>query len=212
MSDTSQVKKLSKQETILAEIIEYMNTSTSDGSINERHLQNGQISSVQKAILRATINDLEHAGFLIRKIDNYPPNSIITRHPYWILGSMGIDFCENVSKHLNVPVPAADRFVSIGHNSQGFSDAISSLSDLAEEVRKTNVDLTADPADKLAIYREVENLKSLLEESKVRVAAIITATRENGILHWLAVQTASGTINALASQAIKFLLSLLPHK
>ena len=201
-----------RSERILNKIIDAMNANSTGGLLKEADLHSITSEITPLSILRANIIKLEEAGYITRKMDRDNSSSSFVSQPYWALAEKGESFWDRRHSSSTLVIPAADRFVSLSHNSAEVNQAKSALSNLADEIRKTNTELTADPADKIPISREIENLKLLLEESKIRIGVILTATQENSILLWLTLQTASGTIKALASEAIKFLVSLLPHK
>lgn len=104
-------------------------------------------------------------------------------------------------------VPAADRFVGIDHNSTEFQEAGKALEELVAEVRGSN-ELSVNAEDRACILSEVQSLRELIKLPRVRVSVIVDATRESGILGWLAKEIGSGVIKALASKAIDLLLKL----
>jgi len=97
-------------------------------------------------------------------------------------------------------VPAADRFVTRLDNEAAFVDAEEKLSALVEAVRGTN-DLFADADERLAVVEEVEKIRDLLSQAKVRAYAIWAAISGNGIVRWLADRAVGGVVATAAVAA-----------
>lgn len=98
-------------------------------------------------------------------------------------------------------VPAADRFVALDDNQAEVLKAREAVEEVLATAREAN-ELTATPEDRLAVIREVEGLSALLKGSSVRAAALWQATRESGVLRWLATECASAYVQAAALAAL----------
>lgn len=112
------------------------------------------------------------------------------------------------TKKEEVAIPASDRFVSINHNSEEFSEAKTALEELESRVNASN-EFTASADERLAVVREIKGLRDLLDEKFIRVAAIVSATKNSGVLAWLSSHVADGAIKTLAENAVKYLLKLI---
>jgi hypothetical protein len=106
------------------------------------------------------------------------------------------------------PIPAADRFVAIDHNSPAFVQADEALDMLANAVRGSN-DLFASADERLAVASEVTGLREAIRATAVRVAAVVSAIKENGVIAFLAREATTAAIRALATKAIELLWALI---
>jgi hypothetical protein len=106
-----------------------------------------------------------------------------------------------------IDIPASDRFVPVNHNSPDLQEALSKLEDIENRVSKSN-ELTANREERLAIIREVSDIRKSLKEPLVRLASIWAATTSSGILLWLAKHGGDAALNALATEAIDLLVKI----
>lgn len=104
-------------------------------------------------------------------------------------------------------IPASDRFVSLDHNSRDFNEAIETLEKIADRVEKSN-ELIADKAQRLAIIREVNGLKELIQQPSVRAVTIWHSIKGSGVLAWLTVHGSDAVLNALAVEAVGHMLKI----
>jgi hypothetical protein len=111
---------------------------------------------------------------------------------------------EAEASRASIAVPAADRFVSRSDNEAAFSDADEKLTALADAVRGTN-DLFADHEERLAVAREVEGIRDLLRQTKVRAFAIWAAITGNGVVRWLSLAVGAGVVGEAAVGALSAL-------
>ena len=105
------------------------------------------------------------------------------------------------------PAPPQDRFLRRSDNESAFAAAVVALDGLTDAVRSSN-SLFAAAEERLAIVREVEGLRRLLDHGVVRARALWDAIRPRGILGWLAV-VATGVTANFATDAIRAISSLL---
>ena len=106
------------------------------------------------------------------------------------------------------PIPAADRFVAIDHNSPAFVQADEALDTLANAVRGSN-DLFANADERLAVASEVTGLREAIRAKAVRIAAVVSAIKDNGVIAFLARESTSAAIRFLATKAIELLWALI---
>ena len=106
-------------------------------------------------------------------------------------------------------IPAADRFVSLDHNSREYREAVDAVAVLADTIRVTNSPIFADEGQRLAVLSEVNGIQGLLKATTVRVAAVWQAVREHGVLRWLASAGAGGVLGNVAYDALKALSNLI---
>ena len=107
-----------------------------------------------------------------------------------------------------VSIPAADRFVTRTDNAPLFEDADKKLQAVIDAIPANN-ELRVSAEDRLLLIREVKDIKSLINQPRVRLRAIYHATRESSILVWFVKEAASGVVQALAAAAVTALLLLL---
>jgi hypothetical protein len=105
-------------------------------------------------------------------------------------------------------IPAADRFVSVDHNSRQFSDADQALEKLEESIKDSN-ELSVQPDERLALMREIAGFRDYIKLPSVRVSAIWSAVSGSGTLGWLRSQSLSGIVQAAAQAAVNALLKLV---
>ncbi|MHB1303409.1 MAG: hypothetical protein ACYCZB_08045 [Acidiphilium sp.] len=105
------------------------------------------------------------------------------------------------------PIPASDRFVSRSDNEDAAQSAIQALSELSKRIIISN-ELTASSEERVALSKEIDGLKEVVSQSKVRVATIWNAITGSGVLRWLAERAADAAVNAIAFDAITHLSKL----
>lgn len=99
------------------------------------------------------------------------------------------------------PVPAADRVVSLDHNSKQYVDAMDAAGDLEKTIREAND--FADSNEKEQRIAEVSAVRRLLQAVRVRVEAIVT------LLKPLADQAKIKLKDNLVTMAVTSFLTLL---
>lgn len=106
-------------------------------------------------------------------------------------------------------IPAADRFVALDHNSAEYKNAVESVDRLTNAIRTTNIPLFVDQSQRLAVMREAEGIRNLLNGTSVRLAAIAQHIRAGGFLPWLVVAAGAGVVGNYAYAAIEALRRLV---
>lgn len=106
-------------------------------------------------------------------------------------------------------IPAADRFVTLDHNSAEYREAVTAIDNLVTAIETTNNQLFADKAQRLAVVREVKGIRTLLEDASVRISAIAQHVRDGGVLTWLVQKARDGVIGNYAYAAIEALRRLV---
>lgn len=106
---------------------------------------------------------------------------------------------------LGKPVPASDRTVTLGHNSQEQKEALAKLDDLIAEVRATN-DFSGDPEEKEQLIAELSAGRRLLEAAKVRVSAARAALQPS--LKWILEKAGGAVIGKIAGDLWQYLVHL----
>ena len=101
-------------------------------------------------------------------------------------------------------IPASNRFVSSDHNFAELDLAKNGLEVLADEIRKSN-DFFVTDVDRLAVISSVKRTRAMLDDTKIRVAELWSATNSNSTLGWLAKESGKGGIQGLAQQIIAWL-------
>ncbi|MCR9140433.1 MAG: hypothetical protein NXI27_31065 [Alphaproteobacteria bacterium] len=101
-------------------------------------------------------------------------------------------------------VPAADRLVSLDHNSPQYKEAIDAVSTVQEKLRENN---EIDPEDKIRVEVEIRSGLDILAAPKTRIEAAKTLLL--GALGWLAMEFASSAVGVVADNAIKAVSALL---
>jgi hypothetical protein len=79
---------------------------------------------------------------------------------------------------------------------------------LASAVRGSN-DLFANADERLAVVSEVDGVRAIIHRRVVRVAAVVSAIKDNGVIAFLARECTSAAIRALAVKAIESLWTLI---
>jgi hypothetical protein len=102
-------------------------------------------------------------------------------------------------------IPAADRTVSIGHNSPEQKQALEKIDELVEAVKRAN-DLPGTPEEREQIVAELSAGRKLLEATKIRVAAV-QATLQPA-LRWILEKAGGAVIGKLAGQLWEYLVHL----
>ncbi|MDI6025602.1 hypothetical protein QBK99_05215 [Corticibacterium sp. UT-5YL-CI-8] len=101
--------------------------------------------------------------------------------------------------------PAADRIVSVDHNSQGYEatrDALSALEGKLEGWNELNVD------DRKRMQAEIGAARKLLDATKVRLEALATLLVKT--LKWLTVQFSETAVGIAAGWTIAKIVELIP--
>jgi hypothetical protein len=103
------------------------------------------------------------------------------------------------------PIPAADRTVSLGHNSPEQSQALDQIDRLVAAVEKAN-DFPGDSDDKELVVAELSAGRRLLEAANVRVAAV----RETlwPALRWIFEKASGAMIGKMAGDLLEYLVHL----
>ncbi|WP_265518993.1 hypothetical protein [Nitratireductor luteus] len=122
--------------------------------------------------------------------------------------STGPSEIEDLKRRLeNAPVPAADRIVSLDHNSAAFKEFKAALQELEESVRTSN-DLGDMSSEEVEIARsEILQIASEKELQWMRPAHIWQVAKST--LLWISEQAAGAVIGALALAALAALAGLL---
>jgi hypothetical protein len=102
-------------------------------------------------------------------------------------------------------IPAADRFVYRSDNEQAFSDAISSLDALAEELPKSN-SVFANREERLAVASEFKGLAESMRSGVARVAALFSIS---SMLAWIAKEALGGVIGDAAAKGLAAIRTLI---
>jgi hypothetical protein len=105
------------------------------------------------------------------------------------------------------PIPAADRVVTLDHNSAGYQRIEEQLDKLAEVVRGSNEVRRADPDEADQRIAELDAGTRLLKARRVRLAAIATVLVP--ALLWVAEKFADTIVGNLATQLIEALKLML---
>jgi hypothetical protein len=108
--------------------------------------------------------------------------------------------------------PASDRFVHRDDNMpevvEAADDASRALDELATAVETAN-EFTVTSDDRLAVVREIRDFSDALRQPSIRASRLWGAIQSSSTLVWLKNEVASGTIRALATQAVVTILKLL---
>ena len=103
------------------------------------------------------------------------------------------------------PIPAADRTVSLGHNSPEQMQALEKIDRLVEAVAQAN-DLPGSPEDKEQVLAELSAGRKLLEASKIRVAAVRETLQS--ALKWILEKGVAAAIGKMAGDLLEYLVHL----
>lgn len=109
---------------------------------------------------------------------------------------------ETSSVIIAVPVPAADRFVEIDHNSQSFQEAKESIEKVITAVRQAN-DLFATEGERLFVERELSDLEKLFQGDVLRIAAIKQYTEGSGTIAYLYQKGKDAVVGNAAWECLK---------
>lgn len=102
-------------------------------------------------------------------------------------------------------IPAADRIVTLDHNSSAHQDADAALADVEQKVQQVN---EGDPEEKERVVAEISAARRLLQATKLRIGALVGLV---GIaLTWIAAQFAETAVGHAAEWAIAKLMEYLP--
>jgi len=104
--------------------------------------------------------------------------------------------------------PAADRIVSINHNSPEVQEVKASLDALIDGVRGDN-HLTANADEKLAYISELQDLRRAMEGPTIRVRRMYDAVYSNGVIRWLCDKAGGTIVGTLATTAAAAILKWL---
>src|SRR5262249_30251491 len=102
-------------------------------------------------------------------------------------------------------IPAADRIVSLGHNSPPQKEALEKIDALVAAVKETN-DFFGDPEEREQVVAELSAGRRLLEAAKVRVSAIRAALQPS--LKWILEKAGGAVIGKLAGDLWQYLAHL----
>jgi len=175
--------------------------------LTERDIINENFTAVPKPFMRMALRSLVEKQFLTPEDDDDGHHFGWSLHP--LICDDAYDFVQAGYQIIPKTAPAANRFVPIDHNSQPYKDADSSLDELSAQISGDNSELFADPADRVAVLSEVNGIRELIKGTMVRATAVLAATRDSGVLSWLAQQTASELVRTFAAKAIAALLALI---
>lgn len=101
-------------------------------------------------------------------------------------------------------IPAADRIVTLDHNSKGYNEAIGQIEAVEEGLRANN---EIAPDEKARLQAEIESGKRLLAAPRARVEAIKAVLLNP--LTWIAMTFASGALGELAGSALHAVAALI---
>jgi hypothetical protein len=102
-------------------------------------------------------------------------------------------------------IPAADRTVSLGHNSPEQMQALEKIDELVEAVKRAN-DLPASPEEKEQLVAELSAGRKLLEASIVRLEALQAVVRP--ALRWILEKAAGTIVSKIAGGVWEFFVGL----
>jgi hypothetical protein len=105
----------------------------------------------------------------------------------------------------NKNIPAADRVVSVNHNSPAYDELDTALDDLQAALEKTNL---GDSRTRVRATAEVSSGRRLLQATAVRLQALAQVLLKG--LKWIAVAFLGSAIEGLATRALEKLLELIP--
>lgn len=183
---------------ILKQIVEFTINENHD-IIFDRHLTSYQNWKAGPAIIRAKLSKFVELKIFKEDSDESGQSR------WWEFTADGAEFSYNL---LGAEyIPAADRFVPINHNSQEVAEAKSALEKLEKRIKTSN-ELTASQSERLAMISEIQGVRQLLDQPAVRIASIWAATKNSGILAWLATHTADAAITALATEVVGHLFKI----
>jgi hypothetical protein len=113
----------------------------------------------------------------------------------------GLRATERIAKD----IPAADRTVSLDHNSQSYREAVERLEELTKSVRQLND--YSDQEDKEQRIAELTSGRMLLSATRVRAAALWAVL--NAPLRWFAEKFSGAIVGQLAAALFKILQHLV---
>jgi hypothetical protein len=191
-----------------------------DGWLHEPYLEDFEALGVSGEIVRARLPALVDEGLLEFR-PSRPHLTInlgekqfeVPSNRAWRLTDMGADLAFSDmeaagSEPNSIAVPASDRFVALNHNSPEYREGIEAIGRLSEAVRTTNSALFADESQRLAVVREIEGIKELLNGTSVRLAAIAQHVRDGSVLLWIAGAAGAGVVGNSAYAAVEALRRL----
>jgi hypothetical protein len=109
------------------------------------------------------------------------------------------------ARRIQEPIPAADRTVTLGHNSTEQKAVLEKVDNLINAVQETN-EFPGSEDEKEQTLAELSAARRLLEATRVRIDAIKTTLQPK--LLWLAEKAASGIIVKLATDLLTYLATL----
>jgi hypothetical protein len=102
-------------------------------------------------------------------------------------------------------VPAADRTVTLGHNSPEQKQVLGKIDELVAAIEKAN-DFPGDSDDKELIVAELSAGRRLLQAANVRVAAVRETLQP--ALKWILEKAAGAMIGKMAGDLLEYLVHL----
>jgi hypothetical protein len=181
-----------RQIVLLGNLREWLNLPGSKGV-----LEDSSIPNLPTYLPAAEVRVLLHeatTGNLLRYDDGilHPKLPHIENRPFgphWVFTQQGLDVLELkgnlVSRiEINQPIPAADRFVRIDHNSGEIKEIKEALDDLEGKTSRSN-DLFATQDEKLAVLSELSNLQKLFAGEWLRVGALAHSIESRGVVTYL---------------------------
>ena len=104
-------------------------------------------------------------------------------------------------------VPAADRIVTLDHNSRGYTETVDSLSQVLDVVQRSNEIGAEEPDTRERVVAELDAGKRLLKATQVRAQAVWLVVYP--ALRWIASQTVGTIVGVAITAAIVLLAALL---
>lgn len=103
--------------------------------------------------------------------------------------------------------PASDRVVTLDHNSAPYKEAIAKLDEATSAVQSANDIGAASQEEREAVVSELTSLRKLLENTRVRVQAILALA--GPAFNWIAKTFTQEGLKRLASEALDAIKALL---
>lgn len=169
-------------------------------------IANNQFPDVPKAFMRMALDVLVEKQLLASQLGRFGDITGWELHPNIYADAYEL-FQADFSLD-NKITSASDRFVPLDHNSRPYKEADGALEELNKAVIGDN-QIFATPEDRAAVLSEIKSLREILNNAVVRVSAVWTATRDSGVLGWLAKEATSGVIRTLATKAVEALIALI---
>jgi len=171
----------------------YPNGFSSDWLVWTHHVEEirGEISSLR-------IGNVIRDGLNVDLLGEGPNNFAQAQ-------SMIINALKAAQQIYGKSIPAADRIVSLGHNSREQKQGIEKVDAVIEAVTQAN-DLDIESDEKEQILAELSAARRLLEASKVRLSALAANLQPS--LRWIIEKAAGSIVGKVASAAYDFFVSL----